>query len=238
MRYSISDLIVEIPDAGDLVPRCSAYLCDESGEEQETDIIIHTEDFRPDAWKDLTGDLYVYMESGSLFHRELLKHNGFYLHASAVALDGSAYLFSAPCGTGKSTHTRLWQQVFGENAKVFNDDKPALRLLDGKWYAYGTPWCGKDHININMKVPLAGICFLKQGPVNEIRRLSSAEAAQNVLWQTMRRFQEVENLDRVLSHVDKLVQMIPVYEMECLPNEEAARLSYETMRRGAEEMGL
>ena len=218
-----------------MVPRCGAYRYDG---DLGADIVIRTEDFRPDAWKGLTGDDYVYCESGSLFHRKILKHGGMMLHSSAVVVDDRAYLFSAPSGTGKSTHTRLWQQIFGDKAQVINDDKPALRCIDGIWYAYGTPWCGKDGINVNRKVPLAGICFLKQAPHNRIRRLTSAEAVQNIIWQTMRRFRLAENLDRMLNQVDSLVRTVPVFELENLPELEAARLSYETMRRAAEEMGL
>jgi len=107
--------------------------------------------------------------------------------------------------------------------------------LDGVWYAYGTPWCGKDGININMKVPLAGICFLRRGDHNEIRRLSVQEATANVISQTLRRFRDAEKLDMMLSHVEKLVQEIPVYEFFNKPELAAAQLSYDTMRRGAEE---
>ncbi|MBE6991229.1 MAG: hypothetical protein E7430_01440 [Ruminococcaceae bacterium] len=160
------------------------------------------------------------------------------LHSSAVALDGKGYLFSGPCGMGKSTHTRLWQSVFGDEAKVFNDDKPALRRLDGKWFAYGTPWCGKDHININMKVPLAGICFLKQSDENKIRRLTPQEATPLVISQTMRKFKQVEYLNLMLSHVDKLVREIPIFELENRPEPEAAILSHETMLKAAIEAGL
>ena len=235
MLCKIADLITEVPEAGDLVPRCGAYRYDG---ELGADIVIRTEDFRPDAWKPLTGNDYVYCESGSHFHFQLLKHGGMMLHSSAVVVDNRAYLFSAPSGTGKSTHTRLWQQIFGDKAQVINDDKPALRCIDGIWYAYGTPWCGKDGINVNRKVPLAGICFLKQAPHNRIRRLTSAEAVQNIIWQTMRRFRLAENLDRMLNQVDSLVRSVPVFELENLPEPEAVRLSYETMRRAAEEMGL
>lgn len=180
----------------------------------------------------------VYMESGFQFYRELLHFDGMMLHASAVALNGKAYLFSGPCGMGKSTHTRLWRQLFGDAAQVFNDDKPALRRLDGHWFAYGTPWCGKDGININMKVPLAGICFLRRGDQNVIRQLSVQEATANIISQTLRRFRNVERLDLMLSHVEKLVQEIPVYELFNKPELDAAQLSYETMRRGAEEASL
>lgn len=235
MFCRIADLTVAVPEVGDLVSRCQAYLCDgESG----ADIVIHPDRFRLDAWKGLTGDALIYMESGIRFQANLLQHGGIILHASAVALDGRAYLFSAPCGTGKSTHTRLWQSVFGTDAKVFNDDKPALRLLEGKWYAYGTPWCGKDGININMKVPVAGICFLKQAQENKIHRLSQQEALQRIIWQTVHKFKTLERLDLMLSMVESLVREIPIFELENKPEPEAVQLSYKTMCCAAEEMGL
>lgn len=231
----IADLVVNIPAVGDLVSRCQDYLSNISN---DADINIRTELFRENAWKGLKGDNWIYAESGSHFYFSLLYYGGMMLHASAVEVDGKAYLFSANSGIGKSTHTKLWQSEFGTAARVFNDDKPALRFLDGKWYAYGTPWCGKDGININMKVPLAGICFLKQSSENRIRRLSSYEALQKIIPQTKYKFSKVEKLDLMLSHVENLIQHIPMFELENRPEPEAARLSYETMRRAAEEMGL
>ena len=163
-------------------------------------------------------------------------YNGLMLHASAAALGGRAYLFSGPCGRGKSTHTRLWQQTFGEAVQVFNDDKPALRRLDGRWYAYGTPWCGKDGINKNEKWPLAGICFLKQAKQNRIQRLTPAEALPLLLGQTTYRLRP-ENMSLLLTHVDRLLREVPVYELENTPTESATRLSYETMRPDKPQTG-
>ena len=234
MIAEIADLLVEIPEAGDLVPRCQGYLV---AEEKVADIVLKEEEFRLELWKNFSRDFAIYAESGLFFHFELLKFNGMSLHASAVELDGRAYLFSAPSGTGKSTHTQLWQSVFGEKAHIFNDDKPALRNIDGTWYAYGTPWSGHGG-NLNMKVPLASICFLRQAPENKIRRLNPQEAVQKMIWQTMHRFKKVENLDLMLSRVEELVQGIPIFELENRPEPEAALLSYETMRRAAEELGL
>lgn len=216
-------------------PRCREYL---SYERAEPDIVIYEKDYNIARWPNLDKAYLAYMDSGLMFYSHLLQFNGLMLHSSAVELDGRAYLFSGPCGMGKSTHTKLWQQTFGSAAQVFNDDKPALRRIDGKWYAYGTPWCGKDGININMKVPVAGICFLKQAPENRIRQLSPVEAIQKIVAQTTRKFSRVENLDLMLRHVEKLAFEIPVFELENRPEPEAARLSYETMRRKAEEIGL
>ncbi len=164
-------------------------------------------------------------------------YNGLMLHASAAALGGRAYLFSGPCGRGKSTHTHLWQQTFGEAVQVFNDDKPALRRLDGRWYAYGTPWCGKDGINLNQKWPLGGICFLEKSQENRIRRLPAAEALPLILAQTTYRLQP-HSMELLLASLDSLLREIPVFLLENRPEEAAARLSFETMRRAEEEEGL
>lgn len=235
MLCKIADLLVDIPVAGDMVSRCRDYRMDVIS---KADIIIDEELYNPEKWKSMSTETSIYMESGYQFYAQLLYFNGFYLHASAVEMEGKAYLFSGPCGMGKSTHTRLWQQVFGESAQVFNDDKPALRRIDDRWYAYGTPWCGKDGINQNKKVPLAGICFLRRGSENTIRRLTPFEATTYIISQTMRKFKDAEKLDLLLSHVDKLVSEIPVYELYNKPEPEAAKLSFETMRLGAEEAGL
>ena len=175
----------------------------------------------------------VYMESGFQFYWGLLRYSGLMLHASAVALGGRAYLFSGPCGRGKSTHTRLWQKTFGPDAQIFNDDKPALRRLD-RWYAYGTPWCGKDGLNRNQKWPLGGICFLEQAAENRIRRLTPAEALPLALAQTTYRLQP-RSMELLLAALDALLREVPIFLLENRPEEAAARLSYETMRRAAEE---
>lgn len=234
MRCKIAGLITEVPAAGGLSPRCAGYLIEEA---IEPEITIRQEYYRAECWHDLTPEQMEYMESGIQFYWHLLRYNGLMLHASAVALEGRAYLFSGPCGRGKSTHTRLWQSVFGERAQVFNDDKPALRRMDGRWYAYGTPWCGKDGINLNQKWPLGGICFLEQAQENRIRRLSAAEALPLVLAQTLYRLLPRE-MELLLASLDKLLREIPVFLLENRPEEAAARLSYETMRRAAEEEGL
>lgn len=218
-----------------MVSRCRDYLTDEDA---VPEIILEAEKYNTSRYEKLSESDNIYLQSGFMFYAQLLYFNGFYLHASAVEMEGKAYLFSGPCGMGKSTHTRLWQQVFGESAQVFNDDKPALRRIDDRWYAYGTPWCGKDGINQNKKVPLAGICFLRRGSENTIRRLTPFEATTYIISQTMRKFKDAEKLDLLLSHVDKLVSEIPVYELYNKPEPEAAKLSFETMRLGAEEAGL
>ena len=236
MICKVADLITEVPKDGNLESRCQDYLYNgDSG----ADIIIRTERYRRKRYGDTPDEnLLAYIESAYQFYCNLVDFNGFYLHSSAVVKDGKAYLFSGPCGVGKSTHTRLWQAVFGPDARVINDDKPALRYVDGTWYAYGTPWCGKDGININEKAPLAGVCFLKQASENKITRLGQAEAMKKILTQTIYKFNDINRLDKLLNSLNIFLQEIPVYELENVPEPSAARLSFETMYAGAQEANL
>lgn len=225
MIYQIADLNVIVPEAGGMAPRCQAYLTDQ---DKTADICIDSTRYKLHMWQNLTYEQACYMESGYLFYAHLLQYDGIMLHASALAYNGKAFLFSGPSTVGKSTHTRQWQQTFGDAVEVFNDDKPALRCIDGEWYAYGTPWCGKDGINSNRKAPLGGICFLKQSAQNRIRRLSAAEALAMCMSQ-IQRFTKPGNVEKQLALLDKLVRSVPVWELENHPGEEAVRLSCATM---------
>ena len=234
MIYKIADLITEIPTADGLAVRCQDYLYDQ---ECTPDIVVRRELYRWDRFGPaVKKESVAYMEAAAQFYRQLLLFNGFYLHASAVVRDGKAYLFSGRSGVGKSTHTRLWIDIFGGDTRVINDDKPALRYMDGVWYVYGTPWCGKDGINLNERAPLAGICFLKQAQRTQIRRVESIEALQKILGQTMYQMHDVQYLDALLQHLQLLLKQIPIYELENQPEPAAARLSYETMSQGIVEV--
>lgn len=237
MICQIAELYFDIPEAGGLSPRCREYLC--AGTAEGSWVLPIKEDlYIKEDWAGCSDELICYMESGHQFHMHLLNYNGMMLHSSAIQWQGRGYLFSGASGMGKSTHTRLWQQLYGEDAQVFNDDKPALRLLDGCWYAYGTPWCGKDGINQNKKVPLAGICFLQRGSENRICRLSAAEALPYVTSQTTWRLYSAEKMGKLLDSIDSLVRKIPIFLLECTPTVEAAKLSSETMSRAADAAGL
>ena len=231
MKCKIADLIAEVPTSGGLDSRCVDYVYDGEG---SADIIIRTELYRKELYDSpVSENMVAYMESAYQFYCQLVDFGGFYLHSSAVEMNGKVYLFSGPCRAGKSTHTRLWQTVFGEKARIINDDKPALRRVDGVWYAYGTPWCGKDGININDKAPVAGVCFMKKAAENKIRRLDHLEATRKVLGETIYRFEDKNRLAKLFQSLDLFLREIPVYELENVPEPSAALLSYETMHAGA-----
>ena len=150
-------------------------------------------------------------------------------HGSAVAVDGRAYLFTAACGTGKSTHTRLWRQVFGDRAVMVNDDTPFLRLTSGGVLACGAPWSGKHGLDTNITVPLAGICVLERGPENSIRPIAPEEALPRLLHEACAPLDSRKE-DRFHALVAELAEKTPLWRMACTKDPQAAMVAYAAMR--------
>ncbi len=173
-----------------------------------------------------------YLESLALFRKLcnfcLDNANGIIFHSSAIMVDGEAYLFTAPSGTGKSTHARLWRELLGERAIMVNDDKPIVRLIDGDFYVYGTPWNGKHHLGNNCRAKIKAICNIYQAKENAIRKATTAEMLMTILNQTIRP-NDAEKMDKLLSLVEKMLLSVDIYSMGCNVSKEAAKLSYETM---------
>lgn len=215
--YNIADLIVQMDVSGRTAQQAAPYRVEQGS------VDIHLCYDTPKALKNnpqlQTLDMAEYLLSGAVFARRLLQYDGFQLHASSVILNGYAYLFSAPSGTGKSTHTEKWVRLFG--ARYLNDDKPALRYKAGRWTAYGTPWSGKHDLSKPEKAPLGAIAFLRRGTENEIRCLTAQEAIPYYISQLLRSI-PVELMDRQLSLLDRLLQEIPVYLLTCRNDDEAA----------------
>lgn len=177
----------------------------------------------------LTADEAEYISTGSDFFRKIIPYGAMMLHACTAVVDGRAYLFSGPSGVGKSTHVGLWRQYLGAGrVQILSDDKPVLRPGGQKVWAYGVPWCGSVGQNLNMRAPVSGICFLKQGQQDRIRPLSGAEAVYSILNQTVRAV-DVPSVKCLMDTVETIVDRLPIFEMECLPELEAARLSWEAM---------
>lgn len=160
----------------------------------------------------------------------LLSRNTLMLHGSAVAVDGKAYLFTAPCGTGKSTHTRLWRELFGERAVMVNDDKPFLQITPDCVLAYGSPWSGKHGLASNVCVPLKGICLLRRGIENEIHRTSQQGLLDLLRCQVYIPADEALAASAI-SLLDELTEMVPLWEMSCNKELAAAEVAYSAMSR-------
>lgn len=95
-------------------------------------------------------------------------------HAAAVKVDGEAWLFIGPSGHGKSTWSRLCQQGGYE---VLDEDRVALRVIDGQVWAFGTPWHSLPRLCSPEGAPVRRIFFLQQAAPNTIEAIPQVRAA-------------------------------------------------------------
>lgn len=206
--------------------QAESYLC-ECDDHYDFEVVT-LRDIAKAKYPDWDEDMQEYMFTGAAFYRRLLEFNGIMLHSSAVVVDGKAYLFSADSGVGKSTHTGLWLKLFGSRAYILNDDKPALRLENGVFYAYGTPWSGKNDVNVAERVPVAGIAFIERSTTNLIVPFKGKEAIA-ALYRQVNRPKAAECRIKVLEIMDEMVKRVPMWRLFCNTEADAAIVSYEAM---------
>ncbi len=231
--YKIAEIFASMePKYEPLISQSKPYLWNDTETDIDCDLSVSPETYA--AYKarypDAENSLIEYMETGSVFYRSLISHAGFLLHASAVVYENKAYLFSAPSGTGKSTHTSLWLKEF-PGSEILNDDKPAIRIFEDGIYVYGTPWSGKTDQSINRKVPLQGIAFLERGTENKISPMPGFNALTNLLNQTIRPG-EKECANKLLDLINQIIKKVPIYRFSCNTDPSSAHISYETMSKG------
>lgn len=157
------------------------------------------------------------------------------IHGSVIAVDGEGYLFTALSGTGKSTHVRLWRELFGERAVMVNDDKPLVRIAaDSSPIVYGTPWDGKHHLSNNISVPLRAIVILERGEENSITAVSAQEAFPTLIQQSFRPADAMLTM-KALQLLSLLSGQVGLYRLHCNMQPEAAHIAYQGITSGDSE---
>lgn len=149
-------------------------------------------------------------------------HHGFILHSSFIRWKGNGILFTAPSGTGKSTQASMWEKY--ERADILNGDRSALRLVKGIWKAFGLPFAGSSDIYRNESCPVCAIVVLRQAKKNKLKRLSEGEAFRQLYRQLTVHPWDSEFVTRIMDDLESLIHHIPVYQLSCLPNQEAVEL--------------
>lgn len=212
----------------DAAPRFTVAVTPETLARERADAAYMAEKY-PDQFGACTAEE---LEGLNVYHQiaeGLIEHAALVFHGSAVALDGAGYVFTAPSGTGKSTHTRLWRRRFGARAVMVNDDRPALKFEADGVLVCGTPWMGKDKLGQNISVPLKAVCVLERGAANAIRPLGPAEAYPLLLRQSYQAGTEGYQR-RLLALLDELVARVGLYRLTCNMEPEAALVSWRAMR--------
>lgn len=239
-RYKIADKVVEINSIYEEVHKyCSDYLTDEPADYSvtttQTDI-----DFERDksAHEDEIEGIPTrhfsesYLEELAVYRKiaeKILDYDTILFHGSVVSIDGIGYLFTAKSGTGKSTHTRLWREYFGDRAVMVNDDKPLLKITGSGVIAYGTPYNGKHRLGTNISVPLKAICILTRAADNHIEHITR-EQAYTMLLQQVYRPADMLKMTETLNLIDRLADGVKLYKLGCNMDISAAKVAYEGMQ--------
>lgn len=172
-----------------------------------------------------SSDMRDFTCSGQAMGTLMLEHDRMIMHSSCISANGKAVLFSAPSGTGKSTHTRLWMQNIPGTVYI-NDDTPILRFdMGDEIYACGSPWSGKTELNADISAPVAAIVLLERGTENEITHIGGMAAFARLLGEA-RKMPFKRSVDKAADLCGILLDKVPVYRLRCNMLPEAAEIAY------------
>lgn len=152
-------------------------------------------------------------------------------HAAIVSYQGKGYMFLGKSGTGKSTHARLWLKHI-EGTALVNDDNPVVRIEGEQTIVYGSPWSGKTPCYRNVSYPLGGIVLLSQAPYNKIQRLSGIQAYVALVESISGKRWDKHIADGLHHTENALAMQVPMWHLECLPDEAAAKLCNKEVASG------
>lgn len=229
-KMKLADLIIEVyPRYPTLKQFCKDYLC----QEEKEDLIIQIKKDDIDKEIELSEEEYSpqYLETLAALRKiadQMPRYNRFLCHGAAITWKEKGYLFTAPSGTGKSTHIALWRKYLGEDVQIVNGDKPLMKVENSKIRIYGTPWAGKEGWQKNRSSTLDGICIVKQGKENKIRTLDPSESVPLLIRQIYFT-EDSKDAGKTLELMDQLLRNTPVYLLECDISKEAVKCSFEAM---------
>lgn len=232
VKINLANMIIRIQGVYDTLREyCKEYITTEI-EIEDFSITVTSEEIQNERESneyDQKSDNYIEIIMTLLkIADELPDRNKFLMHGALVAWKRAGYIFTAPSGTGKTTHVRLWKKYLGSDAEIINGDKPILEVKEDEIVAYGTPWAGKERLQKNTCVPVRGICFLRQSEINTIHKLSKKEALLLLLPQIYI-MSDSQKAGKTLELFSEVLERIPIYEFRCNISEQAVKCSFDIL---------
>lgn len=230
--YQLAELIVNVHNCYDYLERqCIGYKYNGNAPADFT-VRVTEEDIQRE--RILSGEADYdngYLESVCAYRMigmELPLHDAMLLHGSVISCGGKGIAFLARSGVGKTTHTMLWKQVYQERVCVINGDKPIIRFFDGVPFAYGTPWAGKENLQINQCVQLMDICFIERSADNSVCRADPMDHLDSLMQQVLLP-PDLAPAEKTLELLDKLVSGCKFWVIRCNMSNDAAMIAHDTI---------
>lgn len=229
MKCLIADLVIELNPKYENTKQLAAPFLYDGNRQTDFELTVSDDALNEMMSRAAEGTTIGQMENfalGNAFNRRVISRNAMLVHSSALIYEGGAYLFSADSGVGKSFHTRLWMQEFGDTVHIMNDDKPVVRLYEDRAVAFGTPFDGGSGIALNESYPLKAIVFLERGEQNSVRVPCSKEIIQKLYFQTVHMV-NANVADKMLQNFEKLLSLTNFYVLTCNTDPSAAHTAFE-----------
>jgi hypothetical protein len=249
-RMKIADVLMDVSSQYEMLAEyCRDYMVEDSAEEVSERLVLTMEDIEKErtiaeksgepvstlgSQQNMPQYSPRYLETLAALRKIadfMPEKDCFLMHGAVVAWKNQGYLFTAPSGTGKSTHLALWKKYLGDQAEVINGDKPILKVTEDEVWVYGTPWAGKEQWQVNKKVALKGICFLERGEKNSIQKIDSFSALPFLMRQVY--FTDApQSAGKTMELLDQMLKIVPLYKMKCDISKEAFECSFGAMTFG------
>ncbi len=221
----LADLNIAIENKYDYIKAmCCDYITD-----NKADFCVSATDDEIQAEDKGTGFDKGYLESLAIYRKiaeKVLEYNGFLLHGVVVEVNKCGVAFLARSGVGKSTHARLWKELLKNEMTIINGDKPLVRIIDGKIFAYGTAWAGKEHIHTNTKTELKKICFIERSEKNECLPMKKNMVFERLIKQIYIP-KNKSLLYLTLEYIGTLIEKCDFHLIKCNTDISAAKIAYE-----------
>ena len=230
--YKLADLVIDLKNEYDFLAKQCAEYGYEGNAAPELTVCVTEDEIRRE--RDLSRNIPYpagYLESICAYRKlclQLPRFDGFLLHGSVISCGRKGIAFLARSGVGKTTHTMLWKQVYGDAVTIINGDKPIVRFSDGVPYAYGTPWAGKEKLQRNARVPLTDICFVERGTENAVLPIKPEDRLTALMQQILIPSDPMMAM-KTLELLDALLSSCRVWVIRCNISPDAAILAHNTI---------
>lgn len=167
---------------------------------------------------------------GQMMPYVLLNHSILTFHGVLMEYKGCGIIISAPSGTGKTTHARLWRDR--EHALIINGDRAVCQNVNGIWTGFGLPWSGTSGEQVNRSVPLTALVVLERGEQNEAFQITGIEAFGAMFPHVQCPVWDARLTDKAMELTDDFLNNIPIIRLHCRPDMEAV----DVLKRVLEEL--
>lgn len=230
IMLKISELDIMLETESEYVRRmCEGYFSDASSADISVSVTREEIERERSICPGYADDYYEFVCLYRNICLQLPLYDRMLVHSAVIESSGRGYAFSAKSGVGKTTHIKLWKREF-EDVTIINGDKPIYRFDNGRIFACGTPWCGKERYATPRETELCAISFITRAEQNSVMRISPNEALSPLIDQVLLP-KERESALKTLELCSKLLESLPCYRLCVNMEPDAANVARETLDR-------